>query len=189
MKTLILLSAAFAAIIPAAAIAAPANVVVVDNERVFAECTACKAATAQLQAQATALQARQTALAAPLRTEGQALQTAANALNGKEPDAALKARAAAFETKQNAANQELGRMQQNIQSTQANVLRQIQAKLNPIYSQVMAAKGANLALDANSTLARAQTLDVTNDVLAALNAALPSVSVTPGPAPTTPQGR
>jgi len=80
-------------------------------------------------------------------------------------------------------------MQQNLQSSQANVLRQIQAKLAPIYTQVMTAKGANLALDANSTLARGQALDVTNEVLAALNAALPSVSVTPGPAAAAPQGR
>ena len=189
MKTLILLTAALAATVSTAAMAAPANIVVVDNERIFAECTACKSAQTQLQTQATALQARQAALAAPIRTEGQALQTAVNALAGKEPDAALKARVTAFETRQNTANQELARLQQNLQSSQANVLRQIQAKLAPIYTQVMTSKGANLALDANSTLARGQALDVTSEVLAALNAALPSVSVTPGPAAAAPRGR
>lgn len=184
---LLTLAAASSVIIPAAVQAAPANIVVVDNERVYAECTACKAAQAQLQSQATALQSRQAALAAPLKVEAQGLQTAAEALKGKAPDAALQARATAFQTKQNNANQELSRLQQGIQSTQANVLRQINAKLGPAINQVMVAKGANLAVDVNATLAHSAGLDVTADVLAALNASLPSVSVTPGAA--SPQGR
>jgi len=189
MKKLVLLAslAAASAMTPALAQAAPANIVVVDNERVYAECTACKAAQAQLQAQANALQARQTALAAPLKTEAQALQAAADALKGAPASAALQARATAFQTRQNAANQELQRLQQTLQSTQANVLRQINARLGPAINQVMVAKGANLALDMNNTLAHGAALDVTTDVLAALNASLPSVSVTAGAATT--QGR
>ena len=77
----------------------------------------------------------------------------------------------------------LAQLQQNLQSTQANVVRQINERLNPIISQVMSARGANVALDTNATLARAASLDVTNDVLAQLNSSLPSVSVTPLPAP------
>ena len=190
MKKLILLAsfAATAALAPAAAQAAPANIVVVDNERVYAECTACKSAQSQLQSQAAALQARQTALAAPLKTEAQSIQTAVDALKGASPTAALQARATAFQAKQNAANQELQRLQQNFQATQANVLRQINAKLGPAINQVMVAKGANLAVDMNTTLAHSAALDVTSDVLAALNGALPSVSVTAGAAAAT-QGR
>ncbi|MDP9164334.1 MAG: OmpH family outer membrane protein, partial [Pseudomonadota bacterium] len=68
-KIVFLASLATAALIsPVAAQSAPANVIIVDNERVYAECTACKSAQAQLQAQATALQSRQAALAAPLKT-------------------------------------------------------------------------------------------------------------------------
>ena len=188
MKKLILLAALASAVLPAAALAAPANVVVVNRERIYAECTACRSAQTQLQTQATAFQTRQTALATPLQTEAQALQTAVTTLNGKTPDAALQTRITAFQTKQNSANQELARMQQNLQSTQANVLRQIDAKLEPIYTQVMTARGANLALDSSATLAHGATLDVTNDVITALNTQLPSVSVTPGPAAAT-QGR
>jgi len=185
MKNLLLLTALAAVVMPAAAQAAPANVVVVDRERVYAECNACKSAQAQLQAQATALQARQTALSTPLKTEAQSLQTAVDALKGAPPGPALKARVTAFQTQQNNANQELGRMQQTLQASQANVVRQIDAKLDGIYSQVMTTKGANLALDVGATLAHGAALDVTADVLAALNVALPSVSVTaPAAAPT-----
>ncbi|MEO5640346.1 MAG: OmpH family outer membrane protein [Sphingomicrobium sp.] len=191
MKKLALIAmlTATSAFAPTAAQAAPANIVVVETERVYAECTACKSAQAQLQSQANALQARQTALAAPLKTEAQTLQTAVDALGGKAPDAALQARATAFQTRQNNANQELQRLQQNLQATQANVLRQINAKLGPAINQVMVAKGANLAMDANTTLARGASLDVTSDVLAALNASLPSVSVTAGAAAATTTGR
>ena len=187
MKTTIILATLFASVaaIPSAAVAqrAPAAVVVVvDTERVYRECTACKAAQTQLQSRVTALQTRQTTLTNQLRPEGQAIQAAINALNGKEPDAALRTRVQAFQTKQENANKELATGQQNIQSMQANVVRQINARLNPVISQVMNAKGANIAVDAGTTLARAPSIEVTTEVLAALNAALPSVSVTPLPA-------
>ena len=54
----------------------------------------------------------------------------------------------------------------------------------------MTARGANIALDTNATLAHSQTTDVTADVLAGLNRALPSVSLTPLPQQQQqPQGR
>jgi hypothetical protein len=42
----------------------------------------------------------------------------------------------------------------------------------------MQKRGANIMVEVGSTLATAQALDVTNDVLAAINAQLPSVSTT-----------
>ena len=176
--------------IPAAAPAqrAPAAaIVVVDMERVYQECTACKAANAQLQTQLQQIQQRAQQLAQPIQTEGTAIQTAIRALNGKQPDAALQARITALQTKQNQGNQEIQGREQTLRSTQANVAQQINTRLNPIINQVMTARGANLALDATSTLARAQALDVTNDVLAQLNQQLPSVTVAPLPAGQQPQ--
>lgn len=166
---------------PVAASAAPANVVVVDTARVYRDCNACKSAAATLQGQLSSAQTRAQTLAQQLQGEQNSLQTSVEALKGKEPDAALKARITAFQQRQQNAQQELARLQTNIQSTQANVSRQIDAKLGPIYTQVMNARGANMAIDINGTLASAAGLDVTNDVLAALNQQLPSVSVTPLP--------
>ena len=53
-----------------------------------------------------------------------------------------------------------------------------QRQLGPIYQQVMTRRGANLMVEIGTTLASGATLDVTNDVLAALNAVLPSVQTT-----------
>ena len=142
------LIAATALAAPAMAQRAPASVVVVVNtDRIYRDCNACRTAQTQLQSQVAALRTRQQTLETQLRPEGQAIQTAVNALAGKQPDAALQNRVKAFQQKQDQANQELSRGQQNVQSIQANVVRQINERLQPVINQVMTQKGANLAVD------------------------------------------
>jgi Skp family chaperone for outer membrane proteins len=195
--------AALSLALPGVALAqrAPAAViVVVDTDRVYRECTACRAAQTQLQGMVTSARTRATQLGQPLQTEAQSIEQAGAALRNQSgaaraaAETALNTRLQQFQTRQTTAQQEIARLEQNIQSTQQNVLRQINVRLNPVVSQVMTARGANIALDTNATLARAAALDVTNEVLTALNAALPSVSVTPlpqaaQPAQPQPQGR
>lgn len=193
-KLLIAAAAASAAIVPQAAFAQAvpaAQIAVVNLERLYRECTACKAANTQLQSQGTGFQTRRQQLTTQLQTEAQSLQTAVGALAGKQPDAALQARIQAFQTKQQQAEQELGNREQQIQRNRAHVLQQINARLDPILTSVMARRGANVMIDAGQTLKSNPSLDVTNEVLAQLNTALPSVSVNaPAQAQTTPpQGR
>ncbi|HSR01023.1 MAG TPA: OmpH family outer membrane protein [Sphingomicrobium sp.] len=192
MKTL-LVTAAFAAalIAPSAASAQaipPAIVAVVDLDRVTQECNACKTAQAALRSQVEAYQTREKSLAAPLETEQKSIQASIDALKGKEPDAALKSRVQTFQARQQQGAQELAAQQQQIQRNQQYIQKQIQDRLAPIYTQVMQRRGANLLVEVGSTLATAQNVDVTNDVLAALNSALPTIS-TNAPAQQAPQGR
>lgn len=183
-------TAALVAPIAAHAQKVPATVtVVVDTDRIYRECTACKAAQTQIQGLVTSARTRATEIGQPLQTEAQSIEQAGAAIRNQtgaartSAETALTTRVQAFQQRQTTAQQEVARLEQNIQSTQAHVLRQINARLNPIFSTVMTARGANLALDVNATLARSNALDVTNEVLAALNQQLPSVSVTPLPAP------
>jgi Skp family chaperone for outer membrane proteins len=183
----VLPSVAHAQAIPAAVVA------VVDLEKVTSTCNACKTASAALRSQITGLQNRQQTLAGPLETEGKSIQAAIDALNGKAPDAALEARAKAWQTKRDQAAQELQRQQAQIQANQQYVQKQVADKLGPIYTQVMQRRGANIMVEIGQTLASGATLDVTNDVVTALNAALPTVATT-APAQATrpqtqPQGR
>ena len=180
----VLPSAAHAQAIPAAVIA------VVDLDKVTSTCNACKTAAAALRSQAQGLQTRQQALAAPLQTEGKSIQTAIDALNGKEPDATLRSRVQAFQAKEQQAAQELQTQQTQVQRNQQHIQKQISDKLGPIYTQVMQRRGANVMVEIGQPLASGQTLDVTNDVVAALNAALPTISTTAPaqPRPAT-QGR
>ena len=194
LKIAISAALAAAALVPSAALAQnvpPAVIAVVDLERVQAECTACKSARAALQTQANSIKARETALTTPLQTEGKAIQAAIDALQGKDPDAALQARVKAFETKRQQGAQALANRTQQFQRNQAYVAQQIQTKLGPIYQQVMTRRGANVMVEIGATLASGQSLDVTNDVLAALNTALPTVGTTApaAPAQQQPQGR
>ena len=180
--SLILPSIAQAQAIPAAVVA------VVDLDKVTSACNACKTAAAALRSQATALQSRQQALSTPLQTEQKSIQAAIDALNGKEPDAALKSRVQAFQAKEQLAAQELQTQQTQLQRNQQYIQKQISDKLGPIYTQVMQRRGANMMVEIGQTLASGATLDVSNDVVAALNSALPSISTT-APAPAKPQGR
>lgn len=187
-------SAAFAAfmVVPsaAAAQAIPAAVIaVVDLERVTSQCNACKTASAALQSQLTALQNRGKTLAGPLETEQKAIQAAITALKGAQPDAALQNRIRAFETKRQQGEQEVARQQQQLQRNQAHIQRQIVTKLTPIYQQVMQRRGATVLLEQGSTLAAASSIDVTNDVLTALNASLPTIQTTAPAQQQQPQGR
>ncbi|WP_308516853.1 OmpH family outer membrane protein [Sphingomonas flavescens] len=196
-KTLLIAASLTAVAIPsvAQAQALPAAVVaVVDIEKVTSTCNACRTAITALQGQVTALQNRERTLGTPLETEGKSIQTAIDALNGKEPDAALKTRVQSFGTKRQQAMAELERGKQQIGLNQQYVNKQIGDKLGPIYSQVMQKRGANLMVEIGTTLASGAALDVTNDVLTALNAALPSISTTAPAQPaqqqrTQPQGR
>ena len=194
MKRL-LISASLAAVaaLPSAANAQaipPAIVAVVDLDRVQTECNACKTAREALKSQVLAQDNREKALAGPLQTEQQSLQTAVDALKGKDPDAALQARIRTFQTKMQSAQEEAARGRPQLQRNQAYIAQQVQTKLNPIYTQVMQRRGANILVEQGATLATAQSVDVTNDVLAALNAAMPTISVTAPAAPAnTTQGR
>ena len=193
-RLLISASLAASAVLPSAAYAQAipqAIVAVVDLDRVSTDCNACKTAAAALRSQVQSYQSRESALATPLQTEGKSLQAAVDALNGKEPDAALKTRITAFQTRQQQGAQELQRQQQQIQRNQQFVQKQISDKLGPIYSQVMQRRGANVMLEQGATLATAKTLDVTPDVITALNTAMPTVQTIAPAAPATaqPQGR
>jgi len=192
-KLLISVSLAAAAVLPSAAQAQaiPAAVIaVVDLDRVTSDCTACKTATAALRSQVQAYQSRENALAAPLQTEQKSIQAAIDALKGAEPDAALKARVAAFQTRQQNGAQELQRQQDQIKRNQQYVQKQIADKLGPIYSQVMQRRGANIMVEQGATLATATSLDVTTDVIGALNTAMPTIhTVAPAAPANTTQGR
>jgi Skp family chaperone for outer membrane proteins len=188
----------FAALAAATIIATPAlaqsvpaaKVAVVDLDRIGRECNACRTAAATLQSQATAFSTRRQQLATQLQPERQSLETAVRALNGKDPDAGLRARIEAFQKKEAQASQELERQQNQIQRNQAYIGQQINAKLAPLLQPAMERRGANVLLDAGSAVRFATTVDITNDLLASLNSALPSVVTTaPAQAQPAPQGR
>jgi Skp family chaperone for outer membrane proteins len=183
-------AAFFAVPTVAAAQALPAPVVaVVDVQKAMTTCNACKTALGQLEAQLKGLKTLQTSLQAPLQTEARALQTAANALNGKPADAALSARVEAFEKKQADAQRQLQTREQAFQRNRSFVLQQINTKMEPVLTSVLARRNATVMLDAGTVIRFAPAIDVTNDVVAGLNTSLTSISTTAPAQAAAPQGR
>lgn len=163
--------------------AVPATkVAVVDLDRVARECNACRTANQTLQQQAQAFDARRKELSAQLQPEAQSLEAAVKALNGKQPDAALQSRITAFQQKEQNAGQELQTQQVQIQRNQAYIGQQIQAQLQNLYKPAMQKRGANLLVEMGQTLAYEPSLDITTDVLTALNGVLTTINTT-APAP------
>lgn len=192
MKNLLLLAAATAAVVlpsAASAQALPAAVIAVaDINRASAQCNACRTAVSTLEGQVSSLKALQASLGSSLQTEANSIQAAVTALNGKQPDAALNARAKAFEQKQAAAQGQLQSRDATFQRNKAYVFKQIGDKLDPVLTSVMAKRGATLIVDANSALRFSPSIDVTNDVIAGLDASLTTIGTT-APAAAAPQGR
>jgi outer membrane protein len=182
--------AASALTLPTAAMAQQgSSILVVDTDRILNECTACKAAGTQLQTQVQQGRTRAQQLEASLKTEAEALEKAVQALGTKQPDAALQARIAACRLKQQQGSTEMSTRESSLQSTQAHVQQQIGRKIVQIVEQSRARRQATIVLSKSSTLASATTIDITGEVLAAVNQQLPSVSVTPLPQQSRPQGR
>jgi Skp family chaperone for outer membrane proteins len=188
------LALTLAAAVSMLAISGPAQaqqrtaILVVDTDRILNDCTACKAAATQLQAQVQAGRTRAQQIETSLKPEAEALQKAVQAANGK-PDAALQSRILAFQTKQRQGESELSGKQTAIQSIQAHIQQQLGQKIVQIVEQSRARRQASLVVAKQSTLANDPAIDITGEVLTALNQQLPAVSVTPMPQQPKPQGR
>lgn len=193
MKKLVLsLAAAVSALtLSGTAEAQRASILIVDTDRILNDCTACKAAATQLQSQVQQGRQRAQQLETSLKPEAEALEKAVQALGGRQPDAALQARIAAFRQKQQQGATELSNRERSLQSTQSHVQQQIGRRIVQIVEQSRARRQASVVLSKGNTLASETAIDITGEVLTALNQQLPAVSVTPLPQQqqAQPQGR
>jgi outer membrane protein len=177
----IALALGIAAVPAAAQQLSPPVIVIVDMDRVVNESAAGKTAATEIQGKITGLQSRAQTLQAQLKTDED--QIRAGQANKTLAGPALEARIKAYGDKQQAAQQELGRLEQDIGRSRQFVIKQITDAANPIITQVMRTRGASIALAEGATLQHSSSLDVTNDVVAQLNTSLPRVSTTPPAAP------
>lgn len=191
MKTTIKLLLAGAVIAPAALFAAmPASaqaVAVADPEGAIAQSKAFTAATAQIQATyKTSLdqaQARRTAIQAelqPLYTvldtnhDGQLSQAEIDAAN-----AAHRPELAQIQTKQQAAQAELARLEGPATRAQQYAVEQISAKLQQAITSAMSKRGVNVLLKPAAVFTAQGTGDLTPAITAELDTLVPTVSTTP----------
>ncbi len=159
----------------------PAAIVIVDMDRVVSQSAAGKQAMTEIQGKVTAAQTRANALQGQLKTEADAIQ--AGQANKSLAGPAFDSRVKAFGEKQQSAQRELGRLEGEIQRSRQHVMKQISDGVNPIITAIMKERGATIAMPKAATLQHVAGLEVTTDVIARLDKALPKVSTTPPPAP------
>ncbi|WP_164157258.1 OmpH family outer membrane protein, partial [Sandarakinorhabdus rubra] len=182
-KTLIALALATVATPVLAQQLPPAVIVTVDRQEMIGASAAAKAAQAELKPKADALAARLNQLRTSLTAEEKTLRDTAPQ-QGAAPAAvqAWQTKVRDFETRRGQADQEIQRRQQEIQLAEQWVVKQINDGAQPIISTIMRERGANIAVDEQVTIQHAAAIDITADVIARLDKALPKVSTTP-PAP------
>ena len=188
--------AAFAVAAPLAfAIAAPALaqtlpppvVIIIDMDRVIGDSAAGKQATGELKTRNDANQARLTSLRTQFGSEGETLQKSQPA-QGAAPAVvtAFQAKVRDYQQRQQAAEADLQKRDRDFQASRQFVLKQITDATQPIITTVMRERGATIVLAEGATLQHSAAIDVTTDVLARLDKALPRVSTT---APAAPVGK
>ena len=186
MKTLFKALALAAAAIPALVAAGPAHaqvagVAIANLEQAIAETNAYRNAITQMRTsykpQIDAVQARATALETelkPLVDKFQADQKVATPNR-----AALQTQYTAIQTKQQAGQAELQKLNEPVALAQAYVEEQIAAKLNDALKAAMTKKKVSLVLQPQAAVSFQPTVDITSDVTAELNTTVPAVQINP----------
>jgi Skp family chaperone for outer membrane proteins len=180
MKTLLKAAVAVAALaaVPAAA---QAQVAVADLAAAVDQAAAMKAAQTQIQTQyktqIDAFNARQQALATelqPLQREIQTLQG-----NTATPPATLQQKVTAYRTREQTAQRELAGLASPFGRPSAYAQEQIADKIEPAVRAAMTAKRVTVLLRPEATLLALPAADITQDIVAQLNATVKTVSITP----------
>ncbi|MGW8135788.1 OmpH family outer membrane protein [Sphingomonas zeae] len=186
MKTISKLLLAAALVAPAATVATSASaqvngVAVADPQGAIAGSRAWTAARQQIEttykAQLDQAETRRAALGRELEPLVQAFQTARAAPNANE--AALRTQAQSIQAKQQAAEQELGRLTQPAVRAQTYAVEQIQARLGEAVQNAVRAKNVSLLVSPQAVLFMQPTADITSAVTAELDKLVPTVSITP----------
>lgn len=172
---------AVAALPTAASAQAVNNVAVADLEEAIGKSAAYTAAVAQIKttyaAQIAQADARAKALTAEIQPMATAYQTAARAPNANQ--AALQTQLAALQKKERDANAEVSRISEPVARARAYAVEQIQMKLETAVTNAMNKNRVTILIQPNAAIKVLPTADLTNSVMAELNALVPTVGITP----------
>jgi len=157
----------------------PPVVIIVDMDEVINTSAAGKQAATELKTRADAIQARLASLRTQFGTEGQTLAKSRPAPTATPAIiSAWEAKARDLQTRQQAAETDLGARDRDFQAARQSVLKQINDASQPVISTVMRERGATIVLAEGATLQHSAAIDVTSDIIARLDKSLPRVSTT-----------
>lgn len=158
-----------------AAAGTPAVILIVNSDQLFAQSKVGQNVREQIQTLSKKLQSDSVKAEDSLKAEAKKLGEQRALL--KEEDFAKKVQA--FQKKEQDTQQSLQARGQALQLG-ANVARnKVEEAIRPIFADVLKAHNANLLLDQSTVLAGGVDLDVTAEIVKALDAKLTTVKVTP----------
>lgn len=189
MKFLAIGAVALASLVATAAsaqTAGPANVgpaipgvCVYFNQQLLAQSTVGQSVQARMQQLATEVEGELTPYATTIQTEAQAIQSGAAAI----PADQLQTRRQQLQQRIQEAQQLEETRRNELQYTLSEQRRLISAGVEPILVAVYQEKGCGILIDRESVFIMNPAMDVTGDVIARLNTAMPSLSFNRLPVP------
>ena len=177
---------ALAALTPSAAFAeANSSIIILDYERVLGTSVAGHDVESKLRNIATQMQTELNPEQTAIQTEAQSLQTATQ---GQSPDqiqrnSALNSRITAFNTRAETFRNHQITRQRDLEYTRQQALAEFNRQLQPIVTEVMNARHAQVVLDRGAVQMAAPSLDATADVVSRLDQRVRTVNVTRQTAP------
>ena len=181
LKTVALATTLLATPVLAQTLPAPV-IVIVDMEQVFNTSAAGKVAQTELKTRLDGIQARLQSLRTQYGTEEQTLIKARPTAPGPAATA-WESKARDLQTRKAKDEQDLAKRDQDFQASRQSVLKQLSDGAQPVISAIMRERGASIVLAEGATLQHTASLDVTADVVARLDKALPRVSTATPAAP------
>lgn len=159
----------------AASAGTPAVILIVNSDQLFAQSKVGQNVRAQIQTLSKKLQSDSTKAENSLKAEAKKLGEQRALL--KEEDFAKKVQA--FQKKEQETQQSLQARGQALQLGSNVARNKIEETIRPIFADVLKAHGANILLDQSTVLAGGVDLDVTAEIVKALDAKLTAVAVKP----------
>lgn len=166
-------------------IAAPAyaqgtNVIVIDRTQILTQSKAGQDVATKIQGIEAAMQAELQPTVTQLQTEGAAIEakTANMTPEAMRADAALKTEVENYARKANEFNRDRQIASQELALTERKALIDLNNALVPILREVVTENNANVILDRSNVVFTDQATDLTATVIAKLDAATPTITVT-----------
>lgn len=157
----------------------PATVILVDMDAVINTSAAGKVAAGELKTKADALQARVASLQTQFGSEEATLQkTAPPQTAAPAVLTAFQAKVRDYGTRRQTAENDINNRKRDFDASRQYVIKQLNDGAQPIISTIMRERGASIVLAEGATLQHTAALDVTPDVIARLDKAVPRVSTT-----------
>lgn len=151
----------------------PAVIAVVNTQRILAQAKAAVAIRTQIEQMRTQAQTQITRNEEGLRAEEQELARQRSVLAPQ-----------AFQDRERAFRGRVGQMQEQVQTLQRdlenaynNAMVEVRQAMGPIFVEATRARGVNLILDNNQVVFGERSLEITDEIIQRLDAALPSVRV------------